>query len=79
MDSSIDSEEDMVAYQLRNRHIPTLGDFSHKLNSLGLNPFPPTIGKGRGRRSNLSKAQTKVAMDMEAGRQLSITGALRAV
>jgi hypothetical protein len=44
---------------------------------LGLNPLPFSNGKGRGRRSYLSKAQSRAAMDMEARHQLSIIGALR--
>jgi hypothetical protein len=40
LDSSTDSEENLVAYQLRNRHIPVLGDINHRMNGLGLNPVP---------------------------------------
>jgi len=78
-DSSNDSKENSMAYQLRNRHIPMLGDINHKMNGLRLNPTPSSIGKGRGIQSNLSKVRSRAILHMETRIQLSITRALRAM
>jgi hypothetical protein len=64
-DSSLLSEKSIVHYQLRNCHIPVVGDLNHKLEGLGLNPFPSSFNKGRGRKYFLSKVQVRVVMDME--------------
>jgi hypothetical protein len=75
-DSSKESEEYLVAYQLRNISIPFLGKVSQKFGGSRVKPTSPSGGKGRGRRSFLSKTQSRVAIDMEARRQLSIVGPL---
>jgi hypothetical protein len=69
----------VVAYQLRNRSIPILGEVSQKLEGLGLNPPPPSVERVRGEDPFYPKHNPRVTMDMAAGRQLSIFGALRAV
>jgi len=45
----------------------------------GLGKDPPSVRRGRGRISNLSKAQSKAVRDLRDGKQLSIERALRAV
>jgi len=57
-------------YFLRSCRKPTSGGLGK-----GSEPSRP----GRGRKSLLSKAQTKAKMDLVSGKQLSIEGALRAV
>jgi len=52
---------------------------SKKASSVGLGKSPPVARKGRGRRSNLCKAQSRARVDLLEGKQLSIEKALRAV
>jgi hypothetical protein len=46
------------------------------LDGLGLNPPTGSISKGRGRKHFLSKSQSRVAMDVVVGKQLSNTTTL---
>ena len=48
------------------------------VGGIGLTPPPSLKRKIRGRKSNLSKAQVKAKFDVADGKQMSITGALRA-
>jgi len=50
-----------------------------KDSSAGLGKSLPVVGKGRGRKSNLHKAQSRARVDLMEGKQLSIDMALRAV
>jgi len=52
---------------------------SKKDTSAGLGKSLPVASKGRGRKSNLHKAQSRARMDLMEGKQLSIEKALKAV
>jgi hypothetical protein len=78
-DSSLLTDEEPIFYQLRFRTISSIGHQDASLQGLGLNPPTGSSSKGRGRKLFLSKAQSRAAMDVAAGRQISISGALRAL
>ena len=48
------------------------------VGGLALNPVVIGARKIRGRKSNLSKAQSKFVVDIDDGKQMSLTGVLRA-
>ena len=69
------SEGSCIRYALRNREISFEGSGGKGLSDLSLR----VAGKGRGRKSLLSKAQDRAKVDLEMGTQSSIEWALRAV
>jgi hypothetical protein len=63
-ESSWDSKEELVSYQLWNRSILIIRDVNRKQEVMGLNlPLLPRV-KGRERKSFLSKAQSREAIDI---------------
>jgi hypothetical protein len=76
-DSSLLSDKESFSYILRFQSIFSSHCPTPPLSSLGLNPSHITSKKGRGRKSFLSKAQSRAAIDVATGHQLSISGALR--
>jgi hypothetical protein len=73
------TDEEIVCYQLCFRMVSFVGHQDASLRGLGLNPQTGSFSKGMGRQLFLSKEQSRVAMDIVAGRQLSIFGELRAL
>ena len=53
---SMDSKEEAIMCQLKNKAIPTMSSLSKNLERLGQNPVDSIGGKGHGRKSHLSKA-----------------------
>ena len=72
---STSSEGSCIRYALRNREISFEGSGGKGLSDLSLR----VAGKGRGRKSVLSKAQDREKVDLGMGTQSSIEWALRAV
>lgn len=69
------SSEGSIRYALRNREIPDCGT-----GGKGLPELASSVGgKGRGRKSHLSKAKERAKVDVVMGTQASIEWALRAV
>jgi len=69
-------EESIVRYSLRSREIIDTG--CAMIGGLGNIAGISGRGKGRGRKSFISKAQLRASLDIAAGRQSSIEWALRA-
>jgi len=69
-------EESLIRYSLRSREVLHSGC----VHSGGLGSIPGISGrgKGRGRKSDLSKAQLRASLDIAAGRQSTLDWALRA-
>jgi hypothetical protein len=78
-DSSLISDEESICYNLRFHSIPSTNRLIPPPSGLGLNPSQVSTHKGRGRKYFFSKAQSRAAIDVAVGRQLSISGALRAI
>ena len=72
---STSSEGRSIRYALRSREISFEGSGGKGLPDLSLR----VVGKGRGRKSFLSKAQDRAKVDLGMGTQSSIEWALRAV
>jgi len=63
---------------MRYRSVLIYGRTKSPHLGLGLNPQSGIKNKGRGRKYFFSKAQSRASIDVVTGRQLSITGELRA-
>ena len=72
---STSSEGRSIRYALRSREISLEGSRGKGLPELSMR----VVGKGRGRKSLLSKAQERAKVDLGMGTQSSIEWALRAV
>ena len=66
--SSSPSESTDLGYFLRSGKKPTTG----------LGKVSPPVRRGRGRKTNISKAQSRAKVDMREGKQQTIEKALRA-
>ena len=77
-DPGLEAEEKAVSL-LENADSGYFLQSCNKKGEGGLGKDPPSVRRGRGRISNLSKAQTKAMNELREGKQLSIERALRAV
>ena len=73
---SQNSDSDLLPYNLRPRE--NRGGSGLAVGGLASNPVVIGARKLRGRKSNLSKAQSKTVVDIADGKQMSLTGVLRA-
>ena len=73
------TQSSSFCFHLRSRDIPIPLKPKIPTKGLGVNPRTTSKGKGRGRPSHLSTAQSMALKDRESGRQTTIFGALRAM
>jgi hypothetical protein len=78
-DSSLLTDEESIFYQLCFRTVSYVGRQDASLQGFGFKPTNWILLQREGKKIFLSKAQSRAAMDVVAGRQLSISGALRAL